>query len=229
MELITKCDVVTQAVNECIDRLYAKAQPSIPVGGLKDAVAAFKKEPKEMQTKYPFYSRYYIPNDLYNEICEMYMSAYKIVNPFKDHMDTAIEYLRDGGTKDKWVEGYVDKDGFKTPGYRGYEKVPSIGKQIEEILVNYNFKMGNKFNKDFCDLRDDLIKAVLDSLTECKNFYNPNRDEIAFRFNVGDVSPTTNIESAREYWATKDPSVVIKEKKYDPDEDEWVFDEEKEP
>ena len=223
MELITRRDVITQAIDECIDRLYAEAQPSIPLGSLQDAIKAFKEEPKETQTKYPFYSRYYIPNDLYNEICEMYMSAYTIINPFKDHMDTVRDYLKDGGHKDKYI---TPEDG--SPGYRGYEEVPSFEKQFRVIMEE---AFGNNWedNQNAKYVFDKAKDKVFELIDECKNFYNPNRDEVAFRFNVGDVSPTTNIEHAREYWASKDPTVVIKEKKYDPDEDEWVFDEEKEP
>jgi hypothetical protein len=211
-QVLTKRDVLSDAVWKCVEEMYRFAQP--PVMDLKLAIEEFSKDDKETQRKYPFYSRYYLSQENYNEIKDMYMDAYSIVNPFKDHMDTAIEYLRDGGTKDKWIEGYTDKDGFKTPGHRGYEKVPSIKDQIRDILGDTND-----------ELVDKLTTAVLDTLTECKNFYNYNRHECAFIMGVGDISPTSNKDSVIEYWKYKGYDIEIKDRKYRDDEEEDIEEE----
>lgn len=220
---ITRRDIIVEAIEKCLAEMYKYAQP--PVTNLKEALENFSKEPKELQRKYPFYSRYYISQEEHNEFIEMYLNAYNIINPFKDHMDTLREYLEKGGSKDKYIEAYTDEYGYH-PGYRGYEKVPPIAVHIEKLIMDHP-SMKDNIMDEIIDMRDKVIEKVFELITECKNFYNANRYECAFRMDVGNISPTSNKDTVIEYWKTQGVDLEIKDRVYDEDEDEWVYEDEK--
>ena len=179
---MTRKDVIERAIEECVNEMYTKAQPSITLEGLKKL---YKEDPDAC-----WYDYFYLNHKEADDIIEKYIAAYRIRNEFHDDMDTVRKYLRDGGTKDKYI---IPEDG--SPGYRGYEKTPKLSELIGE----------------------EAAQKALELIDECDRFFNPNREESGFKFNVSNFAPTCNIEIARE----NNSGVTIYERKYDDEWDEW--------
>jgi hypothetical protein len=105
-------------------------------------------------------------------------------------MELVKDYLINGGTKDK----YIKEEGY--PGYRGYEKVPPL--------------------KDF--IGEEHANKAIELIDECNNFYNPDREETSFRFEVSNYGPSQCLEAVRKYWGDKEK---IYERKYNYDTEEY--------
>lgn len=153
--------IIERAINECVNELYLAAQPSISLEDLKKNYANLEA----------WYNRFYLSQQEADEIIENYIQAYRIRNEFHEDVDIVRSYLRDGGTKDKYIEPTVT-----SPGYRGYEKTPKLSDLIG----------------------DESTKMVLGLIDECDNFYKCNREESGFKFNVLNYAPCCNIEKVRE-------------------------------
>ena len=204
----SRSDIISKAIVDCLDEMYRKSQPSIT---WEEVEAEAKLNPEKR-----IWQEHYLSPKKFEEIQDRYMYMYRIGDEFKDNVGLVEEYLSKGGTRDKYVSEVIDKDGFKHPGYRGYEKVPPIKEQIESIL-NEEFASGeiSPFIKDA--IRDKIVESVMNTIADCKEFYCFNREEIGFRFNVSNYSPNSNIEGVREIY--KDTDIVINEDIEDEDEE----------
>ena len=204
----SRSDIISKAVIDCLDEMYRKSQPSIT---WEEVETEAKLNPKKR-----IWQEHYLSSKKFEEIQDKYMYMYRIGDEFKDNVGLVEEYLSKGGTRDKYMSEVIDKDGFKHPGYRGYEKVPPIKEQIEQIL-NEGFASGevSPFVKDA--IRDKIVESVMNTIADCKEFYCFNREEIGFRFNVSNYSPNSNIEGVREIY--KDTDIVINEDIDDEDEE----------
>jgi hypothetical protein len=200
--MITRRAHLWKGVEECLDKMYRASQPSITWNELCEKA----KQDKEKGEEHFYWEEHYLSQEEYDEIYNEYADAYRAVNEWKDNCDTVIKYLTDGGLKDKWIE----RDGDK-PGYRGYENVPSISRQIYSILNEYEM-----YDED---MHNELTKAVLETIKTCRDFYRFDRDAEKFMFNIMNYAPSTNIESVREFY--KDTDVVIKERVYNEETDQY--------
>lgn len=196
----SRSDIISKAVIDCLDEMYRKSQPSIT---WEEVETEAKLNPEKR-----IWQEHYLSSKKFEEIQDKYMYMYRIGDEFKDNVGLVEEYLSKGGTRDKYMPEVIDEDGFKHPGYRGYEKVPPIKEQIEKIL-NEEFASGevSPFVKDA--IRDKIVESVMNTIADCKEFYCFNREEIGFRFNVSNYSPNSNIEGVREIY--KDTDIVINE------------------
>ena len=172
--------IIERAIEECVNEMYLAAQPSTTLEYLK----------QNCKDADNWYDNFYLNRKEAEEIVESYISAYRLRNEFHDDVDTVRRYLRDGGTKDKYIK---PKDG--SPGYRGYEDTPKLSDLIGE----------------------EAAKKALELIDECDNFYNPNREESGFKFNVFNLAPNCNIETVRK----NNPGITIYERRYDEEWDKW--------
>lgn len=179
---IDRKTIIERAIDECINEMYTRAQPSITLDEMK------KSDPEKYGEHW--YEHFYLNQKEADDIIEDFISAYRIRNEFHDDMETVRTYLRDGGTKDKYIK---PTDG--SPGYRGYEKTPKLSELIGE----------------------EAAQKALELIDECDKFFNPNREESGFKFNVLNISPSCNINTVRE----NNPGITIYERKYDSEWDEW--------
>jgi hypothetical protein len=128
-------------------------------------------------------------------------------------VDLVKKYLIEGGTKDKYIPEKIDKSGFKHPGHRGYEEIPSISVKINDIITNHYGQVEPGQNH----LVKKIVDAVMENVNDCEQFFDTNREEIGFRMEVGNYSPNSNIETVREFYKN-DPHIKIhdieKEKLY---------------
>lgn len=198
--LKSRRDLISKAVIDCLDEMYRNSQPSIT---WEEVEAEAKLNPEKR-----IWEEHYLSAKKFEEIQDKYLSMYRIGDEFKSDVTLVEEYLSKGGTRDKYMPEVIDEDGFKHPGYRGYESVPAIKEQIEKIL-NDELVSGevSSFVKDA--IRDKIVESVMKTIADCKEFYCFNREEIGFRFNVSNYSPNSNIEGVREIY--KDTDIVINE------------------
>jgi hypothetical protein len=201
----TRIDMVERAMIECLDEMYRSSQPSIT---WKEVINLYNKNPKRQ-----VWQEHYLPQWLYTDILEKYLRMYRIGNDWMKDVELVENYLSEGGTKDKYIPETIDKDGFKHPGYRGYEEVPPISKQINEIITQHygNTEPGQEH------LVKKITTAVLETIGACKNYFNVNREEAGFRLEISNNSPNSNIEVVREFYKNN-PHIKIhdieKEKLY---------------
>jgi hypothetical protein len=198
--LESRRDLISKAVIDCLDEMYRTSQPSIT---WEEVEAEAKLNPEKR-----IWEEHYLSAKKFEEIQDKYLSMYRIGDEFKSDVTLVEEYLSKGGTRDKYIPEVIEEDGFKHPGYRGYEAVPPIKEQIEKIL-NDELVSGevSPFVKDA--IRDKIVESVMNTIADCKEFYCFNREEIGFRFNVSNYSPNSNIEIVKEIY--KDTDIVINE------------------
>lgn len=180
--MISRNDIISRAIRECLNEMYSRAQPSTSFDELEKNIRHFPNK--------NWYDYFYLSQKESEEIIEDFIIAYRIKNEFHDDVDVVRTYLRDGGTKDKYI---IPEDGG--PGHRGYEKTPKISDLIGE----------------------ESAQLILNLIDECDNFYQPNTEESAFRFNVMNYSPCCNIDLVRK----NRPGINIYERVYDTEYDEW--------
>ena len=191
---ISRDSVLSDAIEKCVTEMYDKAQPSISWEEIKRLSS--EGVYNENNT---FIDQHYLSHKEYAEIVDKYVYAYGFKNLFQDNCDTILDYLTNGGHKDKYIPAYTDDNGNYHPGYRSYEPTP----KLSDIIG------------------DENTQKCVDLIKECQNFYNRNRYETTFRMSVMNYSPNSNIETVRQYWQNKDKTILIKERFFNEDEEEW--------
>ena len=204
--MLDKNTILERAYEECMCEMYKKAQPSVDYKQLLEDVKSGKID---KNTK--IYERYYLSQEEFKYIQNKYLEAYRIKGVWKEYIEIVEDYLKKGGTKDKWVPEQVDDTGFKQPGYRGYEKVPSIDVQIEELIKNSAFYTGSKMDEDLHYLVEDITLLILNNIKDCKEFYKfDTRDENSFYYSTAlGPSPTSNPQTVVDYWKTQGVDIKI--------------------
>lgn len=202
--MITRNDILWKGVEECLDKMYRASQPSITWAEICEKA----KQDKENGEEHFYWREHYLSKEEQDDIYYEFSKAYRAVNEWIDDCNTVIKYLEEGGIKDKWIE----RDG-NNPGYRGYENVPPISKQIYSILNEYEL-----YNKD---MHDELTKTILETIENCRDFFRFDRDAEKFMFNVMNYAPNTNIKAVREFY--KDTDVIIKERIYNEETEEYEY------
>lgn len=196
-------DFVGEVAIKCLDEMYRSSQPSIT---WEEVIAQWEENPDRR-----IWTEHYLPQFLYEEIMERYLYVYRISEEWTGNINTLIDYLEKGGSKDKYIEAHTDEYGYH-PGYRGYEKVPPINQQIQEILKN---EIG-----DGCEgCCDKIVECVMNTIKNCQSFFKFDRMELGFRFMVGNQSPCSNIETVRELYKDN-PDIIINEVNEEDEEDE---------
>lgn len=143
--MITRSDILGEAVHRCIRDMYLWSQPSIDIDEL--IKNGFKDDEKN-----PLYNRHYLSTKNFIYIRDVYIRAYNMNDGWFKTFETLIDYLYKGGLKDKYV---VDNNGL---GHREYEDVPSLyaylDKEDADIAMSLigecmNFYRVDKEKNDF--------------------------------------------------------------------------------
>ena len=206
---LSKDDILWEIRQRCIKEMYAKAQPSIDYDEVYVYYKLCKEEGKEPEQ---IFKRYYLSQEEFKYIEEKYLELFNLINPFQSHCDILIRDLRDGCHKDKYIKERVDEEGFKYPGYMGFEDVPNLEAQMTKYLQRYP----EYSDKTVAKIAHKLALKVLKFIEERKNYYKFNSEENKFRFNVALTdSPTSNAEEVIEYWKSKGKDIEIDPRHYD--------------
>lgn len=184
--------VLAQAVHNCYKEMFAKAQPEADWDNL---VEEFKSG--KLTKDANIYDRHYLSFDEYNYILNKYMNAYRIKGEWEDNIEVLETYLKEGGTKEKYIDEYTDEYGNYHPGTRGYEKVAPLKEHIYDII--YGEYDGNGEIAE--DVTNKVVDKVMEIIKMCKNFYCFNMDEQKFRNTLAlGATPTSNIETVKKWW-----------------------------
>ena len=149
-------DVLNNAITECLKELYSWVTPKIDWDEFIKENKIYNEKYKKWESlkdKTPIleycgpkpYEFYYLPAEIFNDIKESYVYAYKL-NGQKELLDT-IEILKNYCKKpiiDKYIEG---ENGF--PGHRGYDHPDNLEKEIEKY-----------FRKKFAFISDEPLKEI---------------------------------------------------------------------
>lgn len=121
--MISRDDVLSDAVNKCMEELYKYVQPEV-------SWEDFIKQNKEWKEGDPkLYEFYYLDQKIQNEIMENYSHAYRIPPELVSNIECIKNYFNEP-IRDK----YIKEEG--KPGYRGYEKFTPL----KEIIGEDNYK-----------------------------------------------------------------------------------------
>ena len=197
---MTRREVLSNAVTECLKELYSWATPKIDW-------EEFLKENKIYTEKYtkwevlenrpPIleycgprpYEFYYLPSDIFNDIKESYVYAYKLDGQ-KELLDT-IEILKNY-CKEPIVDKYIEGKGNE-PGYRGYDHPDNLEKQLYDLVPDTGFDK-SKMSKEIQD-------KFFEFLDMAGNFFNWNRDLNSFYMSVClGASPNSNKQAVIDNW-----------------------------
>lgn len=193
--------VLDRAYHDCMREMYKRSQPSADYDQLIEDVKS-GKIPKDTR----IYERYYLSMDEFIYIRDKYMKAYGLKEHWRPNIEILERYLNEGGTKDKWIPERVDEDGFKHPGYRGYDKVPPIKKQITDFLMH-------NISGEYVELGDEITKIVMDTINDCKEFYKFDREPNSFSASIAlGASPTSYKDTVIEYWKSQGVDLKIEDR-----------------
>lgn len=140
--MITRSDVLREAIIRCTKELYENAQPHVE---WEDFVKQNKEWTEGSPKPFEFY---YLPEKVFRDIVDSYVHAYKIESSLGAHIDLLLGYFLD-----PIIDTYVKKD--DSPGYRGYEHIKPLGDLIGADNLAYVYDYANKA-REFYSYNADL-------------------------------------------------------------------------
>ena len=190
--MLDRKEIIQRAFDDCMREMYAKSQPEADYDNLIQEYKDGKIGKDER-----IYDRHYLSQEEFLYIRNKYKEAYNIKSHWKDDIEVLEDYLNKGGLKDKYIPEKKDPDGFVHPGYRSSEEVPPLKEQINEIITKFH---GGKY-PDQERLVDNLIKTIMNNISNCKNFYRFDAEESSFDCNIAlGASPSSSMKNVKEWW-----------------------------
>lgn len=206
--MLDRDEILEKAYHECMAEMYAKAQPSADYNQLLEDAKNGKIGKDEK-----VYERYYLSHEEFKHILGKYKDAYNIRSHWEDDIEVLERYIKEGGSKDKYISSYEDENGNFHPGYRSYEKVTPLKEQLAEIFYKSDFYTGSEMDKASEELINNLYDKVIDIIDTCKNFYKFDREESSFDCSVAlGPSPCSNKDIVIEYWKSLGVDIEIEER-----------------
>lgn len=224
---MTRNEVLTQACEQCLKELYSKAQPSITWEEFEEENKIYIKKYREWQraeregnhidlTKYcgprP-YEFYYLPKDIFKDICDSYVDAYRIDSQ-KNLLDI-IEVLKNY-CNNPIIDIYEkDEDGI---GHRSYMHPDNLEKELYQVLKEY---FGDS-ETDPNAVAKELQNKFFEFLNMTGDFYNWNYDLNSFNTTVYlGASPCSNKETVINNWKQyRNKDITIDDSLYIEDEND---------
>lgn len=198
--MLDRKEILERAYHECMAEMYAKSQPSADYNQLLEDAKNGKIGKDER-----VYERYYLSHEEFKHILGKYKEAYNIKSHWIDDIEVLERYIKEGGSKDKYIEAHTDEKGNYHPGYRSYEKVKPIKEQLSDVLEEYSLYDENMHNKLY-----DTVTNIIDT---CKNFYRFDREESSFDCSVAlGPSPNSCAEAVIQYWVHQGVDIKIEER-----------------
>jgi hypothetical protein len=204
--MITRSDVISNAVEECLKKLYSLVQPHIEWEDFLEENRIYLKRKKEWE-KLPKeekpsikeycgpapYEFYYLSKNEIDEITDSYIHAYKLDS--QQELLDIIEILKNY-CKEPIIVKYIEKEG--EPGYRGYEHPDnlqlSIYKQARDMFPNGDWGQFEEISK----MSQNKFFEFLDM---AGNFFKWNMDLDAFRTEIYlGASPCSNKQTVIDNW-----------------------------
>jgi hypothetical protein len=151
-------DVLSEAVDNCLDAMYRASYPSISLEELK--AEAKKIDPKK-RDEAKLFNRHYLPSNIHTAILEDFAEAYELKSKLPLIIDVLKDYFKEP-IVDKWIEGKDETD----PGHRGYEHPEAMPEEHRVVAEKY-MDMANEF---FCWNRDlNCLYFNVCNVSPCSN------------------------------------------------------------
>ena len=234
--MITRRDVLADAIDKCTRELYSLAQPEVNYDDFVEENKIYlekEKEyyslPKDNKPSYHEYMGpkpyefYYLPREIFKEIADSYVEAYKLDG--KQELLDVIEILKkycEDPIVDKWIEGNDDE-----PGHRGYEHSDNLKIEIKKKLEESPIISVPPSNKEeyYTELSEKLQNKFFEFLDMAGNFFNWTGYLNAFNTHVYlGGTPSSNKESVIENWKKyRNIDIEIDESKYNKEDDDDLF------
>ena len=224
--MINRDDVLSEAVNGCLEELYTLVVPKITWEEFKEECKIYSEKYNKWESERKInteldkksktecigpapYEFYYLPKEIMKDICDSYVHAYRLDHQQEllDTIETLKNYCKEP-IVDKYIDDWTDETGFHHPGYRGYDHPDNLEKEINTYL-DLKFPLmdperaedaedfENKLNTAAKELQDKFFEF----LDMAGNFFNWNRDLNSFNISVYmGPSPNSNKESVIKNW-----------------------------
>lgn len=181
-KLITRKDILCEAIEKCLIELYNYAQPTVDFKQILKDISSGKFKDSD---KDPFYSHYYLSHENFKYIYDVFVKAYKINSEWKDYIEIIEKFFDNEGV----IRVYKSSSDGVTS-HKEYKRLDSIALQIG----NENYEI------------------VKDRLEKCKDFYNFNYELNSFGMAVAlGCSPSSNKEEVINYWKSQGKDIEIKD------------------
>ena len=189
--------IIKRAIDECMEEMYLKAQPSV---SYKELIEKVKSGEIEDSHENPVYNRYYLSQEEFEYIRNKYSEAYEFKPHWREDIEVLEEYFKNGGSKDKYIPETMEEDGSIHPGYRSYEKVKPLRSQIQDLIQDEN-------------LANKVTDLVFDTIKECKDYYRFDKTQEIFDFHIClGASPTINKDTVKKYWESQGKHIEIEDR-----------------
>lgn len=225
--MITRRDVLVDAIDKCTRELYSLAQPEVNYDDFVEENKIYLEKEKEYfslpkDNRPPYheymgpkpYEFYYLPREVFKEVADSYVDAYKLDG--KQELLDTIQILKkycEDPIVDKWIEGNDDE-----PGHRGYEHSDNLREEIYKYLDS-NFTGVEFINAEI--LKDKFFEF----LDMAGDFFNWNSYLNTFNTYIYlGGTPSSNKESVIENWKKyRNIDIEIDESKYNKEDDDDLF------
>lgn len=201
--MITRSDIISNAVEECLKELYGLVQPHIKWEDFLEENRIYlkrkdewKKLPKEEKSSIEEYCGpapyefYYLSKSEIDEITDSYIHAYKLDS--KQELLDTIEILKNY-CREPIIVKYIEKEG--EPGYSGYEHPDSLEKEIQKLIQEYDSSDVSK------EISEKCCNKFFEFLDKAGNFFKWNMDLDAFRTAIYlGASPCSNKQTVIDNW-----------------------------
>ena len=226
--MITRNKVIGQAINDCLKEIYTLVQPSVEWDDFIQQNKEFLEKEKEYynlpkENRPPYhdymgpkpYEFYYLPREVFKEIAESYVYAYKLDN--HQNLLDIIQILKDyckAPIVDKYIEGELREDGTRWPGHRGYDHPDNLEKEVTKILTKYDDSMDS-------EISEEVINKFFEFLDMAGEFYDWNGELNSFNMNVYlGPSPNSNKQAVIDNWEKyRNKKIEIDNDKYNEEQD----------
>ena len=189
--MLNATEVFNRSFTDCMQEMYAKAQPPLDYAKVVEDLRTRKliEDPKS-----PIHQHHYLSSDEFTYILDKYVDAYGFRNNWREHLDTTLDYVVNGGLKDVYIKGNGEYLGHK-----GTEKVAPLKEQFLNLVKDP-------------ELAKQLEELVVSHIKCCQNFYRGNQNETRFRASIAlGASPTSNKEAVIQYWNSLGKPITIVE------------------
>jgi len=180
--MINRDNVLSKAVDDCLEELYTLAVPKITWEKFKEECKIYSEKYKKWESERKInseldkksrtecigpapYEFYFLPREIMKDICDSYVHAYKMDNQ-QELLDT-IEILKNYCKEpivDKYIDDWTDETGFHHPGYRSYDHPDNLKKELQkifddEILPDICKQYNKQYNLQTTGIESSVSKA----------------------------------------------------------------------
>lgn len=211
--MINRDNVLSKAVDDCLEELYTLVVPKITWKEFKKECKIYSEKYKKWESERKInseldkksrtecigpapYEFYFLPREIMKDICDSYVHAYKMDNQQEllDTIETLKNYCKEP-IVDKYIDDWTDETGFHHPGYRSYDRPDNLEKEINKLLCK-------QFNSpELSGISAKVTNKFFEFLDMAGNFFNWNRDLNSFNVSVYmGPSPNSYKEAVIENW-----------------------------